>query len=112
MHFVLLTALQIAALDLRARVAAAVLDRALVLLAHPAVRLALRVVLEIEEENAVVAKASMLREDMRIRRRKEIRRGKEKGIEIAIETGNGKRRRKRAAILSLTNLNLRDAQGM
>lgn len=68
-------------------------------------------VLEIEPGNVVVAKALMLRGGMRIKRRREIRKGREKGIETATGTENGKRRRRREAMPSLTSLNLKVAQG-
>jgi len=91
---------------------AAVLDRVLVLLARPAVQLALQVVLEIEDGNVVVAKASMLREDMTIRRRREIKKGKGKEIETVIEIENEKKRKRREIILLLTSLSRRDVQGI
>lgn len=76
--------------------------------ARLAVQLVLQVVPEIEEENAVVAKVSMLREGMIIRKRRGIRRENEIGIGTEI----AKRRRKREATLFLKNLNLKDALGI
>lgn len=73
--------------------------------ARLAVQPVLQVVPETEEENAVVAKVSILRGDMIIRKRRGIKR--EKGTGIGIEIA--KRRRKREAILFLINLNLKDA---
>lgn len=76
--------------------------------ARLAVQPVLQVVPETEEENAVVAKVSILRGDMIIRKRRGIKR--EKGTGIGIEIA--KRRRKREAILFLINLNLKDAPGI
>jgi hypothetical protein len=104
-------ALQIVLLDLQAPAVAAVLDQVLVPLVHPALRLALQLVLEIEDGNAVVAKASMLREDMIIKKRREIKKGKGKEIEIVIEIENEKKRKRKEIILLLISLSRRDAQG-
>jgi len=107
-----LIALQIAVLDLRAQVVAAVLDQVLLPLVHLAVRLVLRVVLEIEDGSAVVVKASMLHEDMTIRRRREIKKEKGKEIETVIEIENEKKRKRKEVIPLLTSLSRRDAQGI
>lgn len=77
---------RIAVLDLRALAVVVVPEQAPLPVAHPAVQLALQLVLEIGEEKEVVAKVSMPREDMIIRRRREIKKEKGRGIGKRTET--------------------------
>lgn len=101
---------RIAALDLRALAVVVVPERAPLPVAHPVVQLALQLVLEIEEEKEVVAKVSMPREDMTIRRRREIKKEKGRGIGIRTETVIKKERR--GTMLFLIKLNKKDAPGI
>lgn len=89
---------------------AAVPDQALLLVAHPVVRLVLQPVPEIEEEKEVEAKVPMLHVDMTIRKKKEKRKEKGKGIETRTETVIKKGRRE--TILFLKKLNKKDDPGI
>lgn len=101
---------QIAALALQALAAAVVPDRVPLPAAHPVVHLALQPVPETEEEKEVVVKASMPRGDTRIRRKKGIKKGKEKGIETRRETVIKKERKE--TMLFPIRLNKRDDPGI
>jgi hypothetical protein len=78
--------------------------------AHPVVRQVLQVALETEEENVVVAKVLMPREGTIIRKKRGIK--NEKETEIAIEIEIVRRKKRRAAILFLKNLNLKGDPGI
>lgn len=101
---------QIAALDLQALAVVVVPDQAPLLVAHPVVQLALQPVPEIEEEKEVVAKVLMPHGDMTIRRRKEIKKGKGKGIEIRTEIVRKKERK--GTMLFLIKLNKKEDPGI
>lgn len=107
-----LIAHQIAALAPQVLAAEVVLDPVLLPVVHPAVRVVLQVVPEIEDESAVVVKVLMHHAGMTIRKKKEIKKGKEKGTEIEIEKEIVTRKRRKEAILFQTNLNLKDALGI
>lgn len=101
---------RIAAPDLRVLVVAVVLDQALLRVAHRVVHLVLQPVPEIEEEKEVVAKVPMPREDMKIKKRRGIRR--EKGNGIGTRTETARRKERREIMLSLIKLNKKDDPGI
>lgn len=88
---------------------AVVPDQVLLPVAHPVVQLVLQLAPEIEEEKEVVAKVSMLREGMTIRKRRGIKKEKGKGTGIRIETVTRKERR--GIMLSPIKLNKKDGLG-
>lgn len=105
-----LIAHRIAALGLRALAVAVVPDQAPLPVAHPVVQLVLQPVLEIEEEKEVVAKALMPHGDMKIRRRKEIK--KERGKEIGIRTESVRKKERKGTMLFLIKLNKKEDPGI
>lgn len=88
------------------------LGQAPVLVVHPAVQVVLQVVPETEDENAVAAKVLMPRGGMKIKKKKETKKEKGRGIEIGIENEIERKKRKKGAIRFLTNLNPKDVPGI
>ena len=101
---------QTVVLDLRVVAVEVALDPVHLPVAHLVVHQALQLALETEGENVVVAKVLMPHEGMITKRRRERR--NEKGTEIVTEIGTVNRKRRRAAILFLKNLNPKGDPGM
>lgn len=100
---------QTAVLDLRVAAVEVALDPVHLPVAHPVAQQALQVVPETELENVVVAKVLMPREGTTTRKKRGIK--NEKETEIVTEIEIVKRKRRRAAILFLKNLNLKGDPG-